>query len=292
MAVDSIRTQLEKERPISPTLDHPEVVEALRHGNIYEILKTSGVHRKEVEDYLATQSRIFQNQIRQDYQVYASEGSLPPPTPEKYSPVGVKAMSLSAEDHNLFKQDMQEMRAMRARATVTEGSGQDVMKMGEKTLSQWNDFYSELQTKVIDMQMMQELRSKSADLNKEVQRMIALVMSGQIDPEYVLIAAAKSSLLQEGTIFSWKGKKVMHLNTEMDKISKNLLKMDPNDKGYMKELQSVQSKTRSGGVQLQLETMDLQKASSQIATTLDWVSNAIRTIGQAKQSMIQATTAR
>ena len=84
----------------------------------------------------------------------------------------------------------------------------------------------------------------------------------------------------------------MHLNEEMNRASKDLLKMNPNDQGYMKEMQLAQSRTRSGSTQMQLEMMDIQKFSQNIATTLDWVSNAIRLFAQMRQTPTQAIAAR
>ncbi|OGQ05542.1 MAG: hypothetical protein A2W61_01935 [Deltaproteobacteria bacterium RIFCSPLOWO2_01_44_7] len=297
MPVDGVRSHIEHEPQIRPTLEHPEVTEALRHGNIYEILKAPGINRRDIEDYLAGRWRSFQNQIVQDYQVYANEGSVPPPDAERHFAIHSKEMALTPDDQKFFRQEMHQMRAMTAKAEVLEeeelqGPGQDVAGIAQEAVSEWNDFFSELQSKIIDAQMVREMQSKTAELNEETQRIVSLVMSGRIDPEYVLIAAAKSNMLQNGTLFSWKGKRIMHLNEEMNRASKDLLKMNPNDQGYMKEMQLAQSRTRSGSTQMQLEMMDIQKFSQNIATTLDWVSNAIRLFAQMRQTPTQAIAAR
>ncbi len=309
MAVENIRPHIERDSQIRPTLEQPELIDALRHGNIYEILRTPGINRRDLEEYLANQSRIFQNQIVQDYQIYSEEGMIPTPEIGSHFAVHAKEMTLSAQDHQSFKQDMQALQnfplevstdgAAKPRvkfkgmkADVAGGSGQDVAGMAEKDLNRWNDYFSDLSMKVIDAQAMQQLQSKTAELNREVQRMVSLVMSGQIDPEYVLIAAAKSNMLQNGTFFSWKGRRIMQLNEEMEKVNKELIKMDPSDRGFLSEQTIAAQKTRAGSTQMQLEMMDIQKFAQNIATTLDWVNNAIRQMAQMRQTPTQAIAAR
>ncbi|MDP2600914.1 MAG: hypothetical protein Q8P84_09330 [Deltaproteobacteria bacterium] len=292
MAVDSIRPHIERDSQIRPGLEQPELIDQLRHGNIYEILRTPGVNRRDLEEYLANQSRVFQNQIIQDYQIYSEAGSIPPPAMEAHFPVHAAGMTMTGEDRQFFKQEMGRIKAMKATTPGGQGGGQDVAGIADKSLKEWDNFFSELQMKVIDQQAMRELKSKTAELNREVQRIISMVLSGQVDPEYVLIAAAKSNMLQNGTFFSWKGKRIMHLNQEMEKATKELVKMDPADRGFFAEQQMSMQKTREGSTQMQLEMMDIQKFAQNIATTLDWVNNAIRMFAQMRQTPTQAVAAR
>ncbi|MDO8526335.1 MAG: hypothetical protein Q7T03_01450 [Deltaproteobacteria bacterium] len=295
MAIDGVRPQVEHESQIRPTLQQPEVVDALRHGNIYDVLRTPGIHRRDIEDYLSGQWRVFQNQIVQEYQVYATEGTARPPDLQNDFAIHSKEMFLGGDDRKFFHQEMAGAKGMEVgegAKGVESGDGRDVAGIGEKAVKDWQEFYNELESKVIDTQMFQEMKSKSDNLDKETQRIIALVMSGQIDPEYVLIAAAKSSMLQNGTLFSWKGKKIMKLNAEMDRSSKDILQKNPNDKGYMADLEASRSKARSGQTQMQLDMMDITKFSQNIATTLDWVNNAIRMMAQGRQTPTQAIAAR
>lgn len=298
MVVEGVGPQSSRDPQVRAGLDQPEVVEALRHGNIYEILRTPGVNRKDIEEYLAGQWKLFQNQILQSYEVYSPEGSLPSPELQAHFPPHNMGSSLSQEDRQLFHKEMK----MMAKADIVGGGNTkpgkaqeapaDIGSIANQTVEDWNKFFGDLQMKMIDNKMFSDLQAKTNELNKEVQRIIGLVMSGQVDPEYVLIAAAKSNMLQNGTFFTWKGKRVMHLNEEMNKYSKDLIKMNPNDAGYAKETQIAQSKTRSGSTQMQMEMMDLQKFAQNVSTTLEWVSNAIRTFAQMRQTTTQAIAAR
>lgn len=298
--IEAIHSQINRETPLRPTLDQPEVAEALRHGNIYEVLRAPGVNRHDIEEYLAGQSRLFQNQILQDYQVYAGEASIAPPDLETHFAAQMTDMNLDSGDRQLFKQEGDQW--VRAQGIVyrasehgePEGPGRDVAGIGEKAIQEWDAFFSELQSKVVDAQMYRELASKSSDLKREVERILALVMSGQIDPEYVIIAATKANMMPNGVFFTGSAKKIMMMNEDMNKISKEIYKIDPvaDPNRYMKESQMAQSKTRSASTNLQMEMMNLQKFAQNIGTTLEWASNAVRMMQEMRRTTTQAIAAR
>lgn len=318
MAVESIQSQIQREPPVRPALEHPEIIEQLRHGNIYDILRTPGINRRDIEDYLAGQHRLFQNQIRQDYEVYASQASLPPPDLKVDFADHNLSMAMSAGEHDFFRQETARLQNLEAVVNIVDvdrrdrssrvqlrgrgmelsprgdtlAPGEDVMNIAGDALNDWEEFFTDLQWKAIDGQMMQQMQAKGEELNREVERIISLVMSGQADPEYVLIAAAKSNMAQNGVLFSWKGKRIMHLNEQMNQFSKELFAMDPNDQGYFRELQMSQSKTREASTQMQMEMMDIQKYAQNISTTIEFASNAVRTFAQMRQTPTQAIAAR
>lgn len=315
MAVESIHTQIPRERPVRPTLEHPEIVEQLRHGNIYDVLRTPGINRRDIEDYLAGQHRLFQNQIRQDYEVYAAQGSLPPPDLKADFADHNLSMAMSTGDHDFFRQETARLQNLEAVVNIRDpnlrdrtsrvqlrggrgmhlgtpheeapGPGEVERSIAEDALNDWEEFFTDLQWKAIDGQVMQQMQAKGEELNRETQRIISLVMSGQADPEYVLIAAAKSNMAQNGILFSWKGKRLMHLNEQMNKFAKELYQMDPNDQGFIRESQMVQARTRESSTQMQLEMMDIHKYANNITTTIEFANNAVRTFGQMSQQLRQ-----
>lgn len=291
MAVEGIHSQINREAPQRPTLDQPEVAEALRHGNIYDILRAPGVNRRDIEEYLAGQSRLFQNQILQNYEIYAVEASIAPPDLETHFAAQMTDMNLDSGDRQLFKQGIVYRASEHGEP---EGPGRDVAGIGEKAIQEWDAFFSELQSKVIDAQMYRELASKSSDLKREVERILALVMSGQVDPEYVIIAATKANMMPNGVFFTGSAKKIMMMNDDMNKISKEIYKIDPvqDPNRYMKESQMAQSKTRSASTNLQMEMMNLQKFAQNIGTTLEWASNAVRMMQEMRRTTTQAIAAR
>lgn len=295
MAVETIHTQTSREAHFRPNLDHPEIIDALKHGNIYEVLRTAGVNRHDIEEYLAGQARIFQNQILQDYEVYASAGALPPPSLETNFAMHNADMKFSQEDRHFFhKEGTQALGQvyLGSEGPEEKGPGQDVKGIAEKTKMEWDDFFGQLQEKVMNAQMFSELESKSKELKNEIQRIIALVMSGQADPEYVIIAATKANMLPNGVFFRRTGEKIFHMNARMDKISQDLLKQDVNNPNYMKESQYAQSKIRSSSTDMQMEMMNIQKFAGNIATTLEWANNAIRNMHEMRRTTTQNISAR
>lgn len=284
MAVDSIQTRIQREPQLKPELDQQDLVDQLKHGNIYEVLKTPGVNRRDIEDYLAQQHKNFQNEIVQDYEIYAGTGMIPEPTVDTVAPVNA-GMVFSEDDRGLMQREFKAL----AQVVDLEDSDAVVEKGGvsgiaEKALREWESFFDDLSLKVIDNQMMSEIRSKSAEINRETQRLIAMAAAGQIEPEFILIALAKSNMMQNGTLFTNKGKKITAINEQMNRIADDLYKMNPNDNGYLKELQKSQAITRDKGQNLQIEMMDIQKLTQNISTTLEWVNNAIRMFRDMRQT--------
>lgn len=309
MAVEGIQSQISRESHGKGIAEGANWIEAIRHGNIYEVLKTHNVSRADVENFLASEHKQFKNSIIQDYEVYAGEGMIDPPDLQNHFAVQQSGMAFDSNDRQLMRRDMKAMmtyRAQEADKPAVEGAGEaggtggagaekappDVATIAEGALHDWNEFYQELQTKMVDAQMFSQLKTKTAELQKEVQRVIDLVKQGIVEPEFVLVAAAKVNMLQNGTFFSWKGRRIFNLNQQMDKVSRDLYKMNPNDQGYVKEAQMAGSVTRGMSSQMQLEVMDLQKYSQNVATTLEWVSGAIRMFREMRQQPTQAIAAR
>lgn len=313
MVVESIHTQIPRETPVRPTLEQSELVEQLRHRNIYDILRTPGINRRDIEDYLAGQWKLFQNQIRQDYEVCAGEATCPAPHLVDFANHDV-SMELTSQDQQFFRQEQRQLQnyqpvvdgakgvAFRAKAMTQDfggapgstapGPGQEVAAIAEEALQDWERFFSELQEKMLDAQMFQQLQATTEEENRRIQRIFALVMSGHAEAEFLLIAATKLNMAQNGILFSWKGKKIMRLNEQMNTFAKELFKMDPNDQGYFKELQMSQAQTRSGSTQMQMEMMDIQKYAQNVTAAIEFASSGSRTIAQSRQTITQAIAAR
>ena len=84
----------------------------------------------------------------------------------------------------------------------------------------------------------------------------------------------------------------MHMNQQMTKIADALYKTDANDPNYAKLTQLTQSQTRGMSTNMSMEMMDLQKFAQNIATTLEFATNAMRTFKDMRQTPIQAIAAR
>lgn len=282
MVVDSVNSRIQREPHLKTDLEHSEVVEALKHGNIYEVLKAPGVNRRDIEDYLAQQHKSFQNEIIQDYEIYAAAGSVPEPTSDHVMPINAQ-MQFSKEERDMMHHEFKALADVLDREGTTEPA-KDVSGITEKALREWESFFSDMSLKVIDNQMMAEIQSKSGEINREIQKLVAMAVSGQIEPEYILIAVAKSNMMQNGALFTNKGKKIAAINEQMNAIANELYKIDSNDQGYMKELQMSQAVTRDKGQSLQTEMMDVQKLTQNISSTLEWINNAIRMFRDMRQT--------
>ncbi len=87
-------------------LNTPEAQDVIRRGNIDEILKTTGISKKDWEDYLKSQNVSLNRDIVQDYQIYSEGGSVPSPQwTEGFSPeLGVG--KVTPQDHATFMESV------------------------------------------------------------------------------------------------------------------------------------------------------------------------------------------
>lgn len=314
MVIEGLHSsQINRESPIRPQLDRPEIEEALRHGNIYDVLRTPGIDRRDVEEFLAGQWQVFHNQLVQDYEVYAAPASIPSIQENNIADL-TPNMHFTQEERQFFAQEMSALQQVResaspAGATPVRGMGstvrgmgvdrgdlaakKDLMAIGEASKQDWDAFFNELQMKAIDARMYQDLASRSKELEREVSRIIAMVRAGIADPEYVIIAATKANMLPNGIFFKGSAEKIMHMNENMNKIAKDIYKLDTADTNkYTKELQMAQARTRSGQTDMQMETMNLQKFAGNVATTLEWANGAIRMMQEMRRTTTQNLAAR
>lgn len=297
MVIEGLHSsQINRESPIRPQLDRPEIEEALRHGNIYDVLRTPGINRRDVEEFLAGQWQVFHNQLVQDYEVYAAPASIPPIQENNIADL-TPNMHFTQEERQFFSQEMAAMKSVRGMGVAIDrgdlAEKKDLMAIGEASKQDWDAFFNELQMKAIDARMYQDLAARSKELEREVSRIIAMVRAGIADPEYVIIAATKANMLPNGIFFKGSAEKIMHMNENMNKIAKDIYKLDTADTNkYTKELQMAQARTRSGQTDMQMETMNLQKFAGNVATTLEWANGAIRMMQEMRRTTTQNLAAR
>ncbi|MBI4367019.1 MAG: hypothetical protein HY543_09395, partial [Deltaproteobacteria bacterium] len=105
MAIDGIKRDLGAD--VKPRLVHPDVLEALRKGNIQEILQAlpAGVTKQDVEEYLKQQWMALDQGLLQNTQIKADAGAIPPVTMEEMLPMAAE-YQLTEEDRALLQQGL------------------------------------------------------------------------------------------------------------------------------------------------------------------------------------------
>lgn len=287
MAVESIRRGLEGE--IKPRLDHPEVLDALRKGNIQDVVKAlpSGVTKEDVEEYLKHQWAILDQGLLQNVQIKADEAGVPPVTMANMLPM-TPDNTLTAEDRQLLQQGLGVHKAAKvSKVAATGGIGADQLTdMVTAHMTEFNEFMNGIHDKILEVQLTQELASKKAELQQELQKIIAMMREGKIDPEYVLIALAKVQISERGLLFTQYGRRIMHANDEMSRISKDIAAAgaDPTKWGMMEVAkQKMGEKAQS----MQQFTSLMQKISQDIESIFSFAKGASESIINTKKEIVR-----
>ncbi len=297
-----------RERPIERQTfrieeDFQKVVEELRHGNIHEVLAKAKIPKVELQKFFANQWKQWQSQIVQNYETYAAQGIVPEPVLAEFHLTNPQNSLKQGESTMLLDGLMNTSKAITVKAAETEtgsteGETATPMSQGELeaaaegTLDEWDVFMSDMWSQVLDAQMIKDYEARMAEIKQEVDRIIALAKSGQIGPEFVLLALAKVNQAKNGVLFAWMGKKASGFNEQMNRASEELYSMKPTDPGYTAALTRVQSVTRDGSYQLNIVTSDMQKVMQDVSSVMENVHSMMNAINQTRREIISRVGAR
>lgn len=283
-----------QDREIRSNLTPVEIRELLRDANISEIKAKlpSGISKIDIENFLRNQYAGFVSQILQQSEIKSVEAAYPPPEARKASflPTNPKA-AMSSDDRVTVAEAMREyMDGPGFKAMSTKGSkgaGADVLS--EQELGDMVDqidvdvdtLVGETWSQIMDGQMMQDMERKTAEIKGEVDRIIALVKQGIIGPEFALIAMAKVHSAKNGVLFSYMGKKAGKLNEMLNEGTEDI------STGDIGSLYGYQNTMREGTMNMNFLISDMQKVSSDIASTIEHVKSAIDMMNRYKVQMLQ-----
>jgi len=299
-----------------------EMVEALRHGNIYKVFAKSKFRISDFQDFFSNQWKAYKGNIIQDESIKSMYASYHGPDVNQF-PVHSKGKSMSQEGRQMFSEGMindkviaflaqgGKFKAAKVKQSA-EGeaaepadeadeaaadaeqamSYEELQDVARGTLSDWDAFLSDSWMQIMDAQMMSDYRTRMAEIKKEVDQLIMLAKQGKIGAEFVLIALAKVNSTKNGVLISGLGRKAFHANEAMNRVAEDLNAMDPSDPSYFGEMQMAQSKTRDGSFQLNLIVQDMQKAMQDVAGVMDQVHGMMSEINRVRREIITKFAAR
>ncbi len=281
--VDPVRPGRVDQSEIRSDLARAELEKALRESdNIHEVLRNlpEGITTKDFEEYLGNQWSQWKSQILQEQEVYSQPGTPPPPNLSNFA-ANTKANTLDQADLEGFFNTMAE----------GEETPPSVEEMAQGTLDEWANFSDEMWGSIMDNQIMMESRDRLQEIEGELKRIIAMVKSGQIDPEYVLLALAKVNVTKNGVLFAGLGRKMAYTNTRMEQVAQDLNMADATDSDFFGQVQLSQVETRDLSMQQQQMTMTMQKVMNDVGGTLEQVKGMIDGINRTRKEIIQKFTA-
>ncbi|MBI4126937.1 MAG: hypothetical protein HY465_05530 [Deltaproteobacteria bacterium] len=296
MAIDPIRVQTQT-KEMGKELDRLQVIDALRHGDINQVLRNlpNNVSREDILTFLRDQWRTLISEHIQEGAPYAAFGDKEAPSevsPGLFSQHDSNA-ELSQEERAMvvesFSRTLGKAMVGGKQAAPDAGDGdaaptpEELASMAEGTLEDFDAFMNEAGWAILDAQMIADYQNKMGEVQRDVQRVIALVKQGIVDPEYVLLALAKVNQTKNGILFTWLGKKSFMVNEHLSQVSRDLQMAGSTDFAAMER---AREQSRAGAQQLQLLTMDMQKIMQDISSVMEQVHGMIGDINRTRREII------
>ena len=288
-------------------LEQMELVEALRHGNIYEVIsKSKNFKITDFFNFFSQQHKLYKSNIIQDTAVKSQWASARQANIKEF-PKHHRGVQVSNEVGEDFAKAMMSSLgggagAGKFKATTAEGGEAVPMPEGEAslaelenmtqgTLGEWDQFLEDTWGQIFDAQMMQDYEKRMGEIKQEVQRIITLCKEGKLGPEFVLIALAKVNATKNGCLMTWLGKKSFHINESLGNIANDLSETSMTDPGYAAKLTLGREKSRDGAMQLNLLMSDMQKVMQDIASVMESVHSMMGEMNRTRREIITKVAA-
>ena len=293
-------------------LEQMELVEALRHGNIYEVIsKSKNFKITDFFNFFSKQHKLYKSNIIQDTAVKSEWASVRQANIKEF-PKHHRGVNVSVEAGEDFARAMLSSLGRGSTYTGTSAGkfkattvgGEDVVptdeveaslaeleNMTEGTLGEWDQFLEDTWGQIFDAQMMQDYEKRMGEIKQEVQRIITLCKEGKLGPEFVLIALAKVNATKNGCLMTWLGKKSFHINESLGNIANDLSETSITDPGYAAKLTLGREKSRDGAMQLNLLMSDMQKVMQDIASVMESVHSMMGEMNRTRREIITKVAA-
>jgi hypothetical protein len=300
-----------------------QLIEALRHGNIYEVFAKSPTFKiSDFHEFFAQQHKTYKGEILKDGEIIAASASYHGPDARQFHQhqprtvlsqedvqyLGKSFMEsgqrLTSEDQGQGQVKMQLLAGEgegemgggaggkfkaattgKAKAAQVEGepmTQEQVEEAARGTLDDWQQFMDDQWSTMFDAQLMHDYQSHMNEIKQEVQRILALVKSGAIDPVFALIALTKVNATKNGFLMTGLGQKAFHINESLGKISQDL-QGSGFDYGKM---EMAREKSRDGAFQLNLLMTDMQKVMQDTAGTMEFVKGFMEEWNRHKREIV------
>ncbi|MBI2343198.1 MAG: hypothetical protein HYV02_02495 [Deltaproteobacteria bacterium] len=310
MAIDHIHRG--PDATMRPHLNDPQIVEALKFGDIHKILQAlpSGISKADLEEYLKQEWVVFDQGLLQNLQIKADAGSMPPPDLVKHVLPIDDAHTLMPEEHHLLTEffgvgqaavmasgasakgaDLPEGGAPVAPPTDADLAQQDAEQFGQSLLETIGDrmeerdeFLHHIENEIFNTQLTNELLAKRDEIRREFRRIIDLMRRGLVQPEFVLVALTKVQVMESGVLVSTEGRKLMHLSEEQSRIAESIQSLDPSSVGDF-EMKKQQMAEQS--LSMNMIMQNIQRAAQNMDTALSRGKSMLEEYNRTKLEVIR-----
>ncbi len=320
MAVDHIHSHFEPDT--RAYLDHPQVVEALRNGDIRAIMQAlpAGVTRADVEEYLKQRFTMLDQAVWQNTVIKSGAAEVGPPDLQNHFATTSSDRALTDTDHATLQQMFGMGRAARAAdappsdnggapgatpddssnmapvpPSASEQAQQNLQNFSQQALDDISSeldkidpFLKTMEDQIFDMQLLTALKDKRDELRRELRRIFSLARKGLIQPELVLVAMAKAQISEQGFIFSQLGRKMMSLNSEQSAIAKSIGAIDPSNVG---EFEVRKQKMGEMGISINQIMQQMQRSTQNIESVMSSSKSMLEEYNRTKLDIIRKVAA-
>ncbi|PIR20332.1 MAG: hypothetical protein COV45_07215 [Deltaproteobacteria bacterium CG11_big_fil_rev_8_21_14_0_20_47_16] len=276
-------------------LNSPQAAEAIQRGNVDEILRVTGISKRDWEDYLKSQHAQLNYKIVQDFQIYADHSSVPAPQlNDSFCPESDTG-KLTAGDHAVF---LEAVGHLTGKAVVSVGKAQvsgkaqnapaDLQGLVEGYVGEADDAISMIADKALETQLQSQFDSENRKLKEEFLKLLASAN----DPETILMALTQYKMREAGVIAAQAGRRVQQINMDSSRQAEKIQKMDVNDPKYAANVQMTQQKISANATTLQQQTNLMQTAVQNASSALEFGHGAINKYNENQSSIIRNMLAR
>jgi hypothetical protein len=274
-------------------LSTPQAADAVRRGNIDEILKVTGISKRDWEDYLKAQSVSLNRDIVQDYQIYSEQGTVPAPQwSDGFSPESGIG-KVAPQDHVEFVEAMGRLsgKAMVAggkSSTSGKGQGAPASLAGqvESYLQETDDVILNVTDKALEMQLEMEYSQQSKKIRDEFLQLLANAK----DPETILLALTQYKMREAGAIATRAGRDIQRINQQQSRATDTMQKLNVNDPKYFAQSQSAQQKVSTLSMNMQQKMSLMQTAAQNVESALNFGKSVLGEYSKNKESILRNTS--
>lgn len=276
-------------------LSTPQAADAVRRGNVDEILKVTGLSRRDWEDYLKAQNVGLSRDIIQDYQIYSDFGAAPSPQwTDSFSPeTGLG--KVTAQDHAAFVESMGRLtgKAMvgggkssisgKAQEAPASLSGQV-----ESYLQETDDLILGVADRALETQLQMQYNQESQKIRDEFLKLLAAAN----DPETILLALTQYKMREAGLIMTQAGRRVQQASQRQSRATDAMQKLSVDDPNYHAASMAAQQKVSSEGMNLNQQSSLMQTAIQNVESAMSFGHSAIGKLNEHETTIIRNMSVR
>lgn len=262
-------------------LSTQQAAEAIKRGNIDEILKVTGISRKDWEDFLKSQSVRLNQHCIQTNSNYSIEATYPAPQIETF-PQESGAGKFTPQDHAVFMESMGRVMG-KAQLSASKAVGKSSLA-GKATVADpslqaqiegFNKETDNLLLSITDKALETQLQLDYDKENKKIREEFLQLLANANDPETILLALTQYKMREAGAIAVRAGREVQRYNKQQSLAVEAMQGKDVNSTGFYAESQMTQQKVSTLSINIQQSTSLLQTATQNASSALEFGHSVI-----------------